>query len=77
MQTTVTPVTKPMDCDALSAMLFFRTTRKPLSSDSRCRGRDPAQADENLYRYCENGPTDATTERDGSDQRLLAEVHKG
>ena len=24
------------------------------------RGRDPAQADENLYRYCGNGPTDGT-----------------
>ena len=24
------------------------------------RGRDPAVADENLYRYCENDPTDAT-----------------
>ena len=24
------------------------------------RGRDPAQADENLYRYCENMPTEAT-----------------
>src|SRR5271157_6438659 len=24
------------------------------------RGRDPAVADENLYRYCENEPTDAT-----------------
>ena len=24
------------------------------------RGRDPAQADENLYRYCDNEPTEAT-----------------
>ena len=24
------------------------------------RGRDPAMADENLYRYCDNSPTDAT-----------------
>lgn len=26
-------------------------------------GRDPAMADENLYRYCENGPTNATDPR--------------
>ena len=33
---------------------FMEGFLKPLA----LRGRDPAVADENLYRYCENGPTD-------------------
>jgi len=36
------------------------------------RGRDPAVADENLYRYCENEPTDAT---DPSGRNAILDIY--
>ena len=59
MQATMIPY-KASRSQALVATTGTWTTRECLSGDFAPVRPRPAQADENLYRYCENMPTQAT-----------------
>ena len=52
--------TEPADRDSPLIARVIRITRRVFVRRFAPRGRDPAVADENLYRYCDNEPTEAT-----------------